>query len=623
MRVYWQPFDAKSPNASDRVPERTEIAREHQWDLEAAYPDAAAWEQDFARIDALTAPLEAMRGRLNGPEAIAAMFEADTALNRLVERLYTYAHLRADEDTAHQGNQARQARIRAKLTEVAGRLAWITPEILSHSEDELRAWTDAPTLAPNRFAMVQLLRRKPHTLSENEETLLSRAGEVFAAPRQIFNFLTNADMRFPEITDAQGVRRELSQGRYLTFLLNADRRVRRDAFNAMYDTYGAYKNTLASALAANVKLHNYLARSRHFNSAIEATLHGEHIPVAVYETLIAATRAALPHFHRYIDLRRRRLALDDLDMCDMYVPIVPECEIKVPFEQAREWVAEALQPLGAEYAATLGSAFADRWIDVYENRGKKSGAYSGGCYDTLPYILMNYQGTLDSVFTLAHELGHSMHSWLANRAQPHRFAEYPIFIAEIASTLNEALLLRHLLQTAREPALRAYLLNHACDEFKGTVFRQTLFAEFEKRIHEMDATGQPLTHEALSEPYYAMNADYYGPQVRADRRIALEWSRIPHFYYNFYVYKYATSFCASQIFVRRVLESPPQRDQYLDLLRAGGSEDPLDLIRKAGVDLTDRATFESGFEEFGRTIDELERTLQELDRSRTARTGAD
>jgi len=300
-------------------------------------------------------------------------------------------------------------------------------------------------------------------------------------------------------------------------------------------------------------------------------------------------------------------------MYDMYVPIVPQYDIKVPFEQAREWVVEACRPLGDEYVAILCSAFTDRWIDIYENRGKRSGAYSGGCYDTMPYVLMNYEGTLDDVFTLAHELGHSMHSWLANHTQPHRFAEYPIFIAEIASTLNEALLLRYMLAATEAGAgdgqFRAYLLNHLCDSYKGTVYRQTMFAEFEKRVHEMDVAGQPLTPDALCDAYGTMNREYYGPEVEADARIALEWSRIPHFYYNFYVYKYATSFCASQIFVRRVLEGGAPLAQYLDLLRAGGSADPLDLVRRAGVDLTDPATLEGAFADFGATVKDLATTL--------------
>lgn len=594
------------------IPPRDQIDHAHTWDLEALYPDGAAWEADFARIEDLTHPLEEQRGGLDSAEAVARLLAAQIELERLLNKLQSYAQLREDEDTANSESQARTGRIRAEVTEVSGRLAWITPELLEHSEDELRRWSESEVLRADRYEMVKLLRRKPHVLSEREETLLSRARDVFAAPHKAFNYLTDADMRFPRVLDSQGTERELSQGRYISFLIDGDRRVRRDAFIAMYDTYASYKNTLAATLSHQVKLQNYLAATRNFPSALAAALHEDNVPVELYEALIAATHAALPHFYRYVELRRRQLGLDDLDMYDVYVPIVPDYEIEVPFEQARDWVIEACAPLGEAYVHTLRSAFAERWIDVHENRGKRSGAYSAGCYDSLPYILLNYQGTLDHAFTLAHELGHSMHTWLANQSQPPRYASYPIFTAEIPSTLNEVLLLKHLLRINDDPRFRAYLLNHYCDSFKGTVYRQTMFAEFEQRIHAMDAAGQPLTAEALGETYQALNAHYFGPTIQANERIRWEWSRIPHFYYNFYVYKYATSFCASQIFIQRVLAGHEEVTRYLDLLRGGGSDDPLALIRRAGVDLTDRATLEGAFRVFGETVEQLDTALREL-----------
>jgi oligoendopeptidase F len=598
--------------SGEAIPARDRIDRAHTWNLEALYDDVAAWEADFARIEELTRPVEELRGRLERAEDVARLFAAQTELERLLNKLQSYAQLREDEDTGNSENQARTARIRARVTEVSGRLAWITPELLAHPEEELRRWSESEVLRADRYEVVKLLRRKPHVLSEREETLLSRARDVFAAPHKAFSYLTDADLRFPHIRDAQGHERELSQGRYLSFLMDGDRRVRRDAFSAMYETYSSFKNTLAATLSHQVKLQNYIAETRNFPSALAASLHEDNVPVELYEALIAATHEALPHFYRYVDLRRRQLGVDDLDMFDVYVPIVPDYEMKVPFEQARDWVIEACAPLGEEYVRVLRSAFADRWIDIYENRGKRSGAYSAGCYDSLPYILLNYEGTLDHAFTLAHELGHSMHTWLANQSQPPRYASYPIFIAEIPSTLNEVLLLKHLLRTSDDPRFRAYLLNHFCDTFKGTVYRQTMFAEFEKLVHERDASGQPLTAEALSEAYYALNARYFGPGLRADERIRWEWSRIPHFYYNFYVYKYATSFCASQIFIQRVLAGQAQVTQYLDLLRGGGSDDPLALIGRAGVDLTNRATLVGAFRTFGETVEQLDAALREL-----------
>jgi oligoendopeptidase F len=594
------------------VPERTAIAEQDTWNIGAMYGDEAAWTADFDRIDALVTPLEAKRGKLDSAQALADYFAAETVLTRLVEKLYVYASHRSDEDTANTGSQARLSRIRAKNTEVEGKLAWVMPEVLAHSEDELRAWADDAVLSEIRHHVVKLMRRKPHILSDKEETLLSRAGEVFSTAEQVFGFLTDADMKFPDVKDGEGNLCELSQGRFISFMIDKNRTVRKGAFEAMYDTYLAYKNTLSSTLSSQVKKQNFIASTRNFGSALESSLHKDNVPVAVYETLIDAAHEAFPLYHDYLGVRQRQLGLDALDMYDVYVPIVPEYELKVPYDQAREWILAALEPLGEEYVKIVKTAFTDRWVDIYENRGKRSGAYSGGCYDSLPYILLNYQGTLDNVFTLAHELGHSMHTYLASHSQNHRNAEYPIFTAEIPSTLNEALLLKHLLGTTEDPKFRAYLLNHFCDGFKGTVYRQTMFAEFEKMVHEMDAAGQPLTPDSLGEAYYELNAKNFGSHMKADQRIAAEWSRIPHFYYNFYVYKYATSFCASQIFVERVLSGSQQRDQYLDLLRAGGSNDPLELIKQAGVDLTDRKTMESAFARFGTTVKEFSEVLSQL-----------
>ncbi|MGI6300918.1 MAG: oligoendopeptidase F [Verrucomicrobiota bacterium] len=594
--------EAEAGPSTGRLPLRTEIAPKHQWNVSAMFASNEEWEADFARIDMLLEPLLCLRGTLNSPSALATLFEHETALDRLLEKLYVYAHLRADENTADAENQARMDRVRSRYAKIGGQLAWITPEILANPMEVLEQWRDSSELAPVRYAMVKLLRQKPHTLSAQEETLLSKAADLFQAPQQAFNLLTNADLRFPEIEDASGEKVEFSQGRYRSFLMSPDRRVRKDAFEAMHETYGSVRNTLACTLSANVRYHNYKAEVRHFGSALEAALHPDNVPVSLYEALIDAVHRALPGFHKYIELRKTILKVDSLDMYDLYVPLVPEIDIKVPFEQAKTWVIDACAPLGEEYVTILKSAFEERWIDIYENRGKRSGAYSSGCFDSLPYILLNYNETLDDVFTLAHELGHSMHSWLANQAQPHRFASYPIFIAEIPSTLNEALLLDHLLKQNPSPEFRAYLLNHLADSFKGTVFRQTQFAEFERMIHDAADSGQPLTHELLCDRYYELNSKYYGPAVDADRRIGLEWARIPHFYYNFYVYKYATSFCASQIFAGWILDGERDADAYLDLLRAGGSGDPIELIARAGVNMLDPEVLGNAFRRFDQTV---------------------
>jgi oligoendopeptidase F len=603
--MYWRQDSPATP-PPERIPERDAIPEACRWDVAALYPTPEAWEADYARIPARLEPLEALRGTLGSAEAVLRFLTLDTELDLLLDRLHTYAHLKADEDTAQTANQARQSRLRVTLSETAARLSWARPELLANSEAELRRWAELPALAPHRYSLTKLLRHKPHTLSEPEERILSGAGTLFSAPGEVYGLLTNADLRFPDIEDDTGAPRPLSQGRFISFMLNRNREVRRRAFAGLYDTYGTVRNTTTATLRNHIHMHTFVARTRHYRSALEAALSADNIPVSLYEALIAAVHNALPHFHRYADLRRRCLGLTALDMYDMYVPIVPATDLKVPFEQAMEWVIAACQPLGDEYVEILRRAAPERWIDRCENRGKRSGAYSGGCYRGLPYILMNYQDTLDDAFTLAHELGHSMHSWLANAAQPPQTASYPIFIAEIASTANEALLLDYLIKQPQTTAdLKAYLLNHYCDGFRGTVYRQTMFAEFEKRTHELDAAGTSLTPDGLAEEYGELNRRYHGPAVSPDPRIGLEWSRIPHFYYNFYVYKYATSFCASQVFVQRILAGGSQREAYLGLLRAGGSADPLDLVRDAGVDLTQPETMAQAFERFDATVSQL------------------
>ena len=590
------------------VPTRAEVPEALTWDLAPLYAAPEAWEADFARLDEVAAPVLAMQGHLDSAAAVARLLAAETALDRLLEKLHAFAHLRHDEDTAHDGNQAREARIRARYAELAAQCAWITPELLAHPEEEIRAWMEAPELKNGRRTLLKVLRNKPHVLSSAEETLLARGSEVLSASEQTYSLLTNADMAFPDIAGPDGQPLPLTEGTYRTHLENPDRGVRKAAFETLLGGYGQLQNTIASTLSATVKAHVYMAQVRHFPTALEAALFDDQVPVAVYEGLISATREALPLFHRYLDLRKRALGLPDLDMYDLYAPLVPACAAKVPMAEAREWVLAACRPLGEEYAGALRTAFDARWIDWPENKGKRSGAYSSGCYDSPPYLLLNHHDRLDDVFTLAHELGHSLHTWMANRAQPHRTAHYPIFLAEIASTVNELLLTHHLLARKGDAAFRAHLLNHLCDSFKGTVFRQTMFAEFERDLHRWEEDGTPLTAEFLRGKYYEMNQKYYGPGLAAHPAIGLEWCRIPHFYFDFYVYKYATSFCAALVFARR-LRAGEGVEAYLGLLRAGGSRDPLDAVAAAGVDLRDAGVLREAFDEFGAVLAELETAL--------------
>jgi len=589
--------------STTKIPARSEVQLADTWSVEVLYDSISAWEADFDTIDAKLAPLADSKGSLSSPEALAAFYTQEDELDRLLGRVYCYAHLRHDEDTADPTNQSNDGKIRAKYAQVMAGLAWTEPELLGLPDGTLEAWMKEDCLAPFRYQIEKLLRHKAHTLSEAEETLMSKASPILQAPSSIFSMLNNADIRFNPVKDENGDEQEMSHGRYVKFLESSDRTVRKAAFDSMYDTFGAHRNTLATTLGTKVKAHNFNADVRGFQSARHAALHQNFIPETIYDALIEATHDALPIYYDYMKLRASALGLEKLDMYDMYVPMVADAQMEISFDQAREWILESCKPLGDEYCAALKGAFDDRWIDRYENRGKRSGAYSSGCYESYPYILMNYSGKLDDVFTLTHELGHSMHSYLANQNQSSRFANYTIFVAEIASTLNEALLLDYLLKTQPDPSLQAYLLNHLCDSFKGTVYRQTMFAAFEHMIHDMDAKQQPLTSDHLGQEYGKLNQLFYGPTVVPDEQIQLEWSRIPHFYYNFYVYQYATSFCASQVLVKDVLAG--KVDDYLNMLRSGGSGDSLGLVQQAGVDLSDASNFRSAFETFQATVAKL------------------
>jgi len=587
---------------SKEIPERADIDDRYHWDLSKLY-DEDSWISDLESIDTKVKPVEALRGKINSKENLVKVLSLRAELMRNLDRLFTYASLCADEDTRDTKAQAKKSKILSKSAEISGRIAWIEPEILSNPSVE--GWS----LDNMQYLIKKILRSKGHTLSAGEEELIARASDIFGSPYQTFNFLVHADIRFPAIKDESGATTELSEGRYISFMLNRDRRVRKDAFNALLGTYSSFRNTLACTLTYTVKTNNYMAKSRNFPSALEASLHEDNVPVELYDRLIDTAHKMTGILGDYLKLRREALALSDMDMHDIYVPLVSGPEVKVTFDRARDLVLEACRPLGNEYCDTLRSAFEQRWMDVYENRGKMTGAYSSGCYDSYPYVLLNYRDDLDSVFTLAHELGHSMHTFLANRSQPYIYSRYPIFIAEIPSTLNEALLQDYLISTTEDPMLKAHLLNNLCDSFRGTVYRQVMFAEFEKKVHEMDAEGIPLTPENISETYYELNGRYY-PGISADRNIAIEWARIPHFYYNFYVYKYATSFCASRLFADRILKG--DRDAYLDMLRSGGSDDPLEIIKRGGVDLLDGKTLEGAFLSFGNAIRDLRAALEEL-----------
>lgn len=600
-------------NKSKVLPKRSEIPDQYKWKLEDIYPHDDEWEKDAAKAKQLIEQVQARQGSLSqSGKQLLEVLQLQDELSMLVERLYVYARMRRDEDNTNSTYQALSDRATSLSIQANSALSYIQPEILAIPGEQLKQMQESePGLAQYRFLLEEITRYKPHTLSAQEEAILAQASEVANAPTTIFGMLNNADITFPMITDEQGEEVELTKGRYTQFLESKDRRVRKDAFEALYATYGKHKNTIAATLASVVKRDVFFARVRKYPSALEAALFGDNIDKSVYENLIATIREHLPLLHRYMRLRKKMLKLDELHMYDLYVPIVQEVEMRIPYEQAVATVTEALRPLGDEYGQALRKGFSSGWIDVYENQGKTSGAYSWGAYTTHPYVLMNYQDDLNNMFTLAHEMGHALHSYFSDQHQPYTYAQYRIFVAEVASTVNESLLMHHLLETTNERQLRMYLLNYYLERFRTTVYRQTMFAEFEKLIHEQVEAGEALTADSLCTAYHQLNVDYHGPEVVVDREIDLEWARIPHFYNNFYVYKYATGFSAATSLYKQIIEEgTPAVTRYLDFLKSGGSDYPINLLKRAGVDMTSPKPIREALSVFAELLSEMESLAQ-------------
>ena len=609
----WAAEGPSGAQTTVEVPDRASIPEEDRWRLEDIFPNDEAWEAAFHELEGLIDKLAAFRGTLGqSGEQLLAFLQLNDEVGQRAEALWGYAHMRLDEDTTHPESQGRQARALNLLVRLESAVAFATPEILAIPPEQLeRFLQETPGLEGYRHALDEIQRRRPHTLSEAEERLLAMAGEVGQSPAQIFQMINEADIRFPTVRDEAGREVEITHARFLKLMESRDRRVRRETFQGLYATYQKQRNTLAATLAAQVQKNIFFARARRFGSALEAALFPSNIPVSVYTNLIETVRQGLPALHRYMALRKRALGLDEHHMYDIYTPIVPEVTVRIPWQEAQELAAAALAPLGEEYVRVLREGFRSRWIDVYENRGKRSGAYSTGVYGVHPYVLLNYQETLDDLFTLVHEMGHALHTYFSNRSQPYVYANYSIFVAEVASTLNEALLAHHLLERWDDRARRLYVLNHQLDPFRPTLFRQTMFAEFEQQIHQEAEAGRPLTAERLAELYGELNAAYHGPAVVNDEEIRLEWARIPHFYMNFYVYQYATGFSAAQALARRILEEgQPAVEAYLAFLSSGSSDYPLAVLQRAGVDMTSPEPVRQAIQAFHELVQELERLLE-------------
>ena len=592
---------------------RSQVNVENTWKVEDMYANVDAWKADLEKAKELLEQLVTYQGKLGeSAENLYQAMHLDDEISRIGGMAYSYANRCSDVDTTNTENQALVMKVGNLFVAFGEKSAFMTPEILAIPEEKLEQfYKEKPELEVFRNAFNNILRRKAHMLSAEMEQLLASAGDVTDTSDNVFSMFNNADLVFPEITDENCEKVRLTHGRYVPFLESSDRRVREEAFKAMYSTYKSYRNTLAATYSGKLKAHWFSAKARKYGNCLEAAVDRTNVPATVYHNLIDAVHNNLDKMHRYVSIRKKLLGVDELHMYDLYTPLVKEADVKIPFEKAKQTVYEALAPLGEDYRKVIKEGFENRWIDVYENEGKRSGAYSAGVYGVHPYVLLNHNDTLDNMFTLAHEMGHAMHSYLSNKTQPHVDSHYVIFVAEVASTCNEVLLMEHLLKDTTDKVQRAYLINHFLESFRGTVYRQTMFAEFELLTHQMCERGESLTPDAFSKLYYDLNKKYFGKDMVVDEDIAMEWARIPHFYYNFYVYQYATGFSAAVALANRILkEGQPAVEDYLKFLSGGCSKSPIDLLKIAGVDMTTPEPVNAGLEMFGRLLDEMEELMK-------------
>ncbi|WP_395522157.1 oligoendopeptidase F [Enterococcus faecium] len=598
-----------------QLPKREELPENLTWDLTKIFSSDQEFDEKYLELSEELKQSEKHKGTLDqGASQFLNAIEFVLRVYRQTEVIYVYAHLKNDQDTGNTDYQALYARASSLFSKVSEAVSWFEPEILQLSDDQIwQYFKEEPKLEVYRHYIQQIVDNRAHVLSAEQESLLAGAGEIFDVSSDTFAVLNNADLVFPTIEGENGEIVQLSHGVYGQLLESTDRRVREAAFKGLYSVYEQFRNTFASTLGTHIKGHNFKAKVRNYSSAREASLSNNHIPESVYDTLVDVVNKHLPLLHRYMELRKRLLEVEKLHMYDLYTPVLGEAPITFTYEEAKEKALEALKPMGEEYMAIVEKAFSERWIDVVENKGKRSGAYSSGSYDTNPYILLNWHDTLDQLFTLVHEMGHSVHSYFTRSNQPYVYGDYSIFLAEIASTTNENILTEYLLETEKDPRVRAYVLNHYLDGFKGTVFRQTQFAEFEHFMHTEDEKGVPLTSEYLSDSYGKLNAKYYGPAVEEDPEIKFEWSRIPHFYYNYYVFQYSTGFSAASALAKKILNQEPEAlENYLAYLKAGNSDYPVEVMKKAGVDMTQAAYIEDAMSMFEQRLNELEELIDRL-----------
>lgn len=591
------------------VKDRKDIDVKDTWNLESIYANNELWEEDYAALEKDAAEFAKLKGAIEADVSkIPAVLDAYYGLHRRLSKLSVYARMRFDQDTTDSTYQTMSAKIGSLGVKIGAASAFVEPEILSYSKEQLEAAekeNERTTYYGRKIE--EMLRGQEHTLDAEKEELLAAAGDMAEAPDDIFSVLMNADMKYPDIVLEDGTHLPLTNSTYISYMESPDRAVREGAFKTLYGQIASLKNTFAAIYRSNLKQAKFYAQSRKYSSARAMYLADSNVPESVYDNLLSAVHEALPMMYRYVAVRKKVLGVDKLHMYDVYTPIVAAQNQTYEFEQAKQMVLEALKPMGEDYLSHAREGLENRWIDIYPNKGKKGGAYSWGCYDSQPFILLNYTKNLDSVFTLIHEMGHSIHSYYSRTAQDYAYSDYKIFVAEVASTCNECLLMHDLLEKTTDKEQRKYLLNHYLDSFKGTLFRQTMFAEFEKNAHEYCAQGKPLTAEALSQMYLELNQKYFGPDMEKDEEIAYEWMRIPHFYTPFYVYQYATGYSAAVALSAKILkEGKPAVDAYMSFLKGGESKDPIDLLKMAGVDMTTEKPVADALALFGELVTELE-----------------
>ncbi|MBU3090895.1 oligoendopeptidase F [Clostridium sp. CF011] len=590
---------------------RDEIDSMYKWNVQKMYKSSAAWEEDFEILRSKAPEMQSFSGKLGTAEELLSFLESNVEIQRLLEKLLVYAHLRGDEDTAKAEFQVLKNKIDSYAAEVSSATAFFVPELLSLKEGFIdEAICKIPKLKIYEFYLLDILSQKPHTLSVEGEKLLASVSDCLNAPGNIFEMLTNADMTFPSIKDEKGNEIELTEGNYSIFIKSKDRSVRKDAFETLFGTYKGFRNTLTTSLTSSIKNFVFNAKTRNYASALESSLKPNNIPVEVYHNVVDTINNNLDSLHKYVRLKKKLLGLDEIHMYDLYVPIVDAVQDSIEYEDAVKLALDGIKPLGQEYLNIFKEGISEGWVDVFENKGKRSGAYSSGCYDSMPYVLLNYNHQLNDVSTLAHEMGHSIHSYYSRKNQPYIYSEYELFCAEVASTTNECLLIDYLIKNETDKKKRLFLINQQLEGIRTTVFRQCMFAEFEKTTHENFEQGNPLSPEDLCKIYHDLNRKYFGAEMVVDEGIDMEWARIPHFYSDFYVYQYTTGFAAANSFSKMIVEEGESAvERYKGFLKSGGSDYPINILKKAGVDMSSPKPLEDTIRRFDELLEMLEKEI--------------